>query len=67
MGGVDQDLQRVEAALGEAIRSARDVNPDVRIMLTVSPVRHWREGAVASSRSKAHLLAAVHAVLDHAT
>ena len=34
----------------------------LRVVVTVSPVRHWREGAVESSRSKAHLLAAAHEV-----
>jgi hypothetical protein len=27
-------------------------------------VRHWKDGPVENSRSKAHLLAAVHQVLD---
>jgi len=47
-----------------AVESARRVNPGLRVVLTVSPVRHWREGAVASSRSKAVLLTAVHQVCD---
>ena len=37
---------------------------DLRALVTVSPVRHWREGAVESSRSKAHLLSAAHEVID---
>jgi hypothetical protein len=34
------------------------------VVFTVSPVRHWRDGAIQNQRSKAHLLAAVHAVVD---
>ncbi len=54
----------VEQHVRGAIRAARRVNPEVRVVLTVSPVRHWREGAVASSRSKAILLTAAHALVE---
>jgi len=30
----------------------------------VSPVRHWKDGAIENQRSKAQLLSAVHAVVD---
>ena len=56
----------IEDDVRGAIAAARSANPDLSIVLTVSPVRHLREGAVASSRSKAHLLSAVHAVCDDA-
>ena len=55
----------VEMYLSRALAAARALNPSLRRMVvTVSPVRHWREGAVASSRSKAHLLAAAHAACE---
>lgn len=54
----------IEESLRDAIEAARRLNPTLRVVLTVSPVRHWREGAVASSRSKAHLLTATHSVVD---
>ena len=62
--------QQVEAHVLGAVSAARSVNPHVHVVLTVSPVRHWREGAVESSRSKAHLISAAHAAcaqLEHAT
>jgi GSCFA family len=36
----------------------------MQIILTVSPVRHLKDGAVESSRSRAHILSAVHAAID---
>ena len=51
--------------LRRCIAAARGVGgEDLRALVTVSPVRHWREGAVESSRSKAHLLSAAHEVID---
>ena len=35
-----------------------------QVVLTVSPVRHTREGVVQNSRSKAVLLLAAHALAD---
>jgi GSCFA family len=35
-----------------------------QVILTVSPVRHLKDGAVESSRSRAHILSAVHAAID---
>jgi hypothetical protein len=39
-------------------------NPDIKIIFTVSPVRHLREGAIENNRSKAVLLSAVHHLVD---
>jgi hypothetical protein len=39
-------------------------NPDVKIIFTISPVRHLREGAVENNRSKAVLIQAVHHLVD---
>ncbi len=38
--------------------------PELQVVLTVSPVRHLRDGLVANQRSKAHLLTAVHQLCD---
>jgi hypothetical protein len=39
-------------------------NPDIRIVFTVSPVRHIRDGVVENNRSKARLIEAVHHLAD---
>jgi hypothetical protein len=36
----------------------------VTVLLTVSPVRHLRDGFIENTRSKAHLLSAIHEVVD---
>ena len=40
-------------------------NPDLKVWLTVSPVRHLSNGAHANQLSKAHLLLAVEELLSH--
>ena len=40
------------------------VNPSAKIIFTVSPVRHLREGFVENNRSKAALIQAVHHLAD---
>lgn len=42
----------------------RCINPNVRVLFTVSPVRHIRDGAVANNRSKGRLLEAVHTLVE---
>jgi hypothetical protein len=53
---IGESLERTIAAIHEA-------NPSTHIILTVSPVRHIKDGFVENQRSKAHLIAAVHEVL----
>lgn len=42
----------------------RKENPDLRVILTVSPVRHWKDGAEANSVSKASLLLAAYRLCE---
>ncbi|MEM8939108.1 MAG: GSCFA domain-containing protein [Bacteroidota bacterium] len=39
-------------------------NPHINIILTVSPVRHTRDGLVENNRSKARLIEAVHDIVE---
>ncbi|MBO9573769.1 MAG: GSCFA domain-containing protein, partial [Chitinophagaceae bacterium] len=39
-------------------------NPDLKIIFTVSPVRHIRDGIINNNRSKARLLEAVHHLVN---
>ena len=47
----------------EAIKNIRKINPGLKIIFTVSPIRHWKDGAVENQRSKATLLLAVDQIL----
>ena len=41
-------------------------NPTIKIILTISPVRHLRDGFIENNRSKATLIQAVHLLVDNA-
>lgn len=43
----------------ECIKKLADVNPNLRIVFTVSPIRHWRDGAHQNQVSKSTLHLAV--------
>nr|WP_319511275.1 GSCFA domain-containing protein [uncultured Draconibacterium sp.] len=34
-------------------------NPDLKVVFTVSPIRHWKDGAIENQRSKATLILAI--------
>ncbi len=40
------------------------INQDCTIILTVSPVRHLKDGFIENQRSKSHLISAIHQVLS---
>jgi hypothetical protein len=54
---IESVLQKMEAAV-------RVINPHVKFIYTISPVRHLREGFVENNRSKATLIQAVHALTN---
>jgi len=53
-------------SLESTVAMIRGINHRIHILFTVSPVRHIRDGLVENQRSKAHLLSAVHQVVDQA-
>lgn len=54
----------LQDCLGRIVGVLRAFRPDLVVLLTVSPVRHIRDGLVENQRSKAHLLAAAHHLVD---
>jgi hypothetical protein len=50
--------------LSKLITCIREINPKVNIIFTVSPVRHIKDGMLENSRSKSHLIAALHSVIE---
>ncbi|WP_026751485.1 GSCFA domain-containing protein [Sediminibacterium sp. C3] len=50
----------VQNLLASVIDSLRNFNPILKIIFTISPVRHLREGVIENNRSKAVLIQAVH-------
>ena len=53
-------IEEIIKNLGEALEAARSIRPHLNIILTISPVRHLREGFIENNRSKANLISAVH-------
>jgi len=46
------------------INELRKINPTVKIILTLSPVRHLKDGFAENMHSKANLLVAIHQLVD---
>ena len=51
-------LEDLAAALSSALDQLTAARPDIQILLTVSPIRHLRDGLIENQRSKAALLLA---------
>ncbi|CAM9614531.1 unnamed protein product [Phaeothamnion confervicola] len=61
--GVDEEA----AVLSRALAGLFKANPSACVIFTLSPERHWKDGAVENARSKAHCLAAAHHVIHGTT
>jgi hypothetical protein len=57
-------LEEVLGALDHLMHRLFLFNPRIRIIFTISPVRHLREGVVENNRSKALLIQAVHHIAE---
>lgn len=53
-------ISEITAALKNTMEKLFSVNPHVQVLLTISPVRHIRDGVVDNNRSKARLIEATH-------
>lgn len=53
------------AVIEQTIQPLQQFNPDLKIIFTISPVRHLREGFVENNRSKAALIHAVHTAVEN--
>ncbi|WP_456867770.1 GSCFA domain-containing protein [Galbibacter sp. BG1] len=57
----------IEASLKVITRLIKEINPKAAILFTVSPVRHLKDGFIENQRSKAHLITAVHQIIEKDT
>jgi lysophospholipase L1-like esterase len=55
----------IEKAIQETVALIRHVNPKANIIFTISPVRHLKDGFVENQRSKSHLIAAIHQIINY--
>jgi hypothetical protein len=56
--------EMIRQSLENIIASITKVNPDIKIIFTVSPVRHIKDGFTENQWSKANLISALHQVLN---
>ena len=57
-------VEEVRAFLSSMLTQVFGFNPAVKIIFTISPVRHLRDGFVENNRSKATLIHAIHQLVD---
>jgi len=58
-------IQQIEESLESIISLVHLVNPNCKFIFTVSPVRHIKDGFVENTLSKAHLISAIHKIINH--
>ncbi|MBS7785739.1 GSCFA domain-containing protein [Flavobacterium sp. CYK-55] len=56
-------VEQIKQSLSEITELVRNLNPKVRFVFTISPVRHLKDGFVQNQQSKAHLISALHEFL----
>ncbi|MEY8847432.1 GSCFA domain-containing protein [Psychroserpens sp. XS_ASV72] len=54
----------ITESLEAIVSQVRSINPKVNFIVTVSPVRHLKDGFVENTQSKSHLITAIHNVVD---
>jgi len=57
-------VDAINQSLDSIITQIQEVNPNVHIIFTVSPVRHIKDGFTENQWSKANLISALHQVLN---
>jgi hypothetical protein len=57
-------IEEIVESLQNIKKKIHVINPSITLVLTVSPVRHLKDGMLENSLSKAHLLSAIHQVTD---
>lgn len=60
-------VEEIIENVNETINLLKEFNPDLKIVFTVSPVRHWRDGAVENQLSKSSLLLAMEQIAGQNT
>ena len=58
-------VDEITASLKQIISLIQSVNATATIIFTVSPVRHLKDGFIENTQSKAHLITAIHNILNN--
>ncbi len=57
-------VEEITKALRNILTLVESANKSATVLFTVSPVRHLKDGFVENNRSKAHLITAIHSLVD---
>lgn len=57
-------MDEIKAVLHSMLQAVFAFNPYIKIIFTISPVRHLRDGFVENNRSKAALIQAIHQLVE---
>lgn len=58
------DTVEIKTVLSSMMQTVKKINPSVKFIFTISPVRHLREGFIENNRSKAALIQSVHSLVN---
>lgn len=57
-------IEQIKADLLSAITALEIFNPGLKIIITVSPVKHIKDGVIENNRSKSRLIEAAHSIAE---
>ena len=57
-------VEEIVLSWSKLIEASLRINPDLKILFTVSPIRHWKDGAHNNQLSKATLLLAINELMN---
>ncbi|HPH85296.1 MAG TPA: GSCFA domain-containing protein [Ferruginibacter sp.] len=57
-------VEEVVKVLGDSLKELFEFNPGIKVIFTISPVRHLRDGFIENNFSKATLIHAVHQLIE---
>lgn len=57
-------IKAIEQSVLAIINYIRQVNTNAAVIFTISPVRHIKDGFVENTQSKAHLISAIHNIIN---
>ncbi|UMB53239.1 GSCFA domain-containing protein [Lutibacter sp. A64] len=57
-------VEEITTSLNAICTLVKNINSKINIVFTVSPVRHLKDGFVENMQSKAHLISAIHQIID---
>ena len=58
-------IETIENSIKNTIALVQNINPKCHFIFTISPVRHLKDGFVENQLSKAHLISAIHKILNN--